>query len=159
MVWEPAGKGRVRAAYWLGNVALDVVVDKSSGTTAVLVSRVYPRCGNDVPFAPGMEGGGSLPITLTPSSYPDRAARKKIDGSAALAVRVEPGGRPEVLCIHHASPAGYGFELPAIEAVRLWSAGYLPDAGHAESAARTLNVLVDFSKADERKRGVAAKYH
>ncbi len=157
--WAPVAKGRLRAAYWLGNASIDVLVDKSTATLAVLASRIYSRCGNDVPFAPGSAGGGSVPITLAPASYPVRAAREKIDGSAALAVRVEPGRRPEVLCIHHASPAGYGFELSAIEAVRLWSAGYVPGSGDTDAAGRTLNVLVDFSKADQRRTGSGTTYH
>jgi outer membrane biosynthesis protein TonB len=107
--------------------------------------------------SPASEGGAAAPIHLSPESYPLKAHREKIDGSVAMAVSVDAEKTPTVLCIHHASPSGHGFELPAIEAVRSWNGDML--ALENAEAGSLLTVLVDFSRASARRKPIGVEYH
>ncbi len=150
----------MRRAYWLGAASVEVVYDRRSHGVGVLVSPSYPRCGDDLPFTPpGFSGSGDAPpsLQLAPLSYPPRADREKVDGTVGLAVDFDSEGRPSVRCIHHGSPAGYGFEFHAIEAIRHWSETML-ETDHERPVSPT-NVLVLFSKASSRRRGTAVSYH
>ncbi len=150
----------MRRAYWLGAGSIEVVYDRRSHGVGLLVSPSYPRCGDDLPFTPpGFSGSGNAPpsLQLAPLSYPPRAERGKVDGTVGLAVDFDAEGRPSVRCIHHGSPAGYGFEFHAIEAIRRWNETML-ETDHGPPASPT-NVLVLFSRASSRRRGTAASYH
>ncbi len=150
----------MRRAYWLGAASIEVVYDRRSHVVGLLVSPSFPRCGNDLPFTPpGFSGSENAPpsLQLAPLTYPARADREKVDGTVGLAVDFDEEGRPSVRCIHHGSPAGYGFEFHAIEAVRRWSETML-DTDHGPPVSPT-NVLVLFSRASARRRGTAVNYH
>ncbi len=150
----------MRRAYWLGAVSIEVLYDRRSHAVGLLVSPSYPRCGPDLPFTPpGFSGSDNAPpsLQLAPFSYPARADREKVDGAVGLAVDFDSEGRPSVRCIHHGSPAGYGFEFHAIEAVRRWNETLL-ETDHEPPASPT-NVLVLFSRASSRRRGTAVNYH
>ena len=156
--WEPQGDARVKSAYWLGAASIEVVLDKKTSELAIVGSKVYPRCGNDVRFVPQMMSRtGEMSLELMPTGYPRPAARGKVDGSVALAVDVDAGGVPVVRCIHHASPAGYGFEIPAIDAVRDWNDPI--ELSRAAESGEPVTVVVRFSKADQRRTSEGVKYH
>ena len=156
--WEPQGDARVKSAYWLGAASIEVVFDKKTLELAIVGSKVYPRCGSDVRFVPQMiSGTGDASLELMPIGYPRPAAREKIDGSVALAVDVDGNGVPVVRCIHHASPAGYGFEIPAIDAVRAWNDPI--ELSHAAESGKPVTVVVRFSKGDQRRKGQGVTYH
>ncbi|ANM29880.1 hypothetical protein ABI59_10285 [Acidobacteria bacterium Mor1] len=155
--WVKDKDGYSRCSFWLGAATLDVVVHRKTGRIAVLVSRPYPPCGDDRPFLPALSGPPELVEHLEPRFYPLSAARDKIDGTAALAVAMRPGKDPRVICVHHGSPRGFGFELPAIEAVRGWSDNIVSVSQDSDS--RDITVVVKYSMADKRKRLGAVNYH
>jgi hypothetical protein len=156
--WESWNKTWTRASWWLSGASIEVLAGRKSDAVVILVSKLYPRCGDDVPFVPALVGGGDVdpPVFLSPYSYPVKAAKMKLDGAAALAVDVASDGSTTVRCIHHASPAGYGFELPAIEAAyALRDQLVLPEG---EDTHR-FNVVVKFSKLAERGKPQGVRYH
>jgi len=147
----------VRICYWLGTSSFEAWFDKKTSEVLLLTSKPYPRCGPDIPFhPPGMDGkGNSLVSSVVPTGYPIEAAKDKIDGSAALEVG-HVAGKPSVLCIHHATPQGLGFEFFAIEAVHttIDLAFVEPENPDEHST-----VLVQYSKADERPKPTPVQYH
>jgi len=149
--WRDDGQGWNRTAYWLGESSLEVLAERDGRAVAVVVSRPYPRCGDAVPILPRTGASGEIevepPLLLTAEDYPDRAARERIDGAVNLALLLTREGDSRILCIHHATPSGYGFELPAIEAARLISTG-----GARRARDTIVSVVVRFSKAAERRR-------
>jgi hypothetical protein len=157
--WRNVDKTWQRTAWWIGGASIEVLSSRKSGDVAILASRVYPRCGNDVRFVPALaaKNASEAPLFLSPSSYPDGAAKMKLDGSVALALTIDAEGRSSVRCIHHASPLGYGFELPAIEAAREMRQQLVLEDGAARD--RVLNVVVSFSKRSERGKLQGVRYH
>lgn len=157
--WRNVDKTWQRTAWWIGGASIEVLSSRKSGDVAILASRVYPRCGNDVRFVPALAArdASEAPLFLAPSSYPDRAAKMKLDGSVALALQIDAEGRSSVRCIHHASPLGYGFELPAIETAREMRQQLVLEDGAARD--RVLNVVVSFSKRGERGKPQGVRYH
>ncbi len=155
--WHTAEPGWMRICYWLGASSVEAWFNKKTTEVMFVTSKTYPRCGNDVPFRPpGMgDAANSLTSSLVPTGYPVEAAKDKIDGSAALEV-AHVDGKPSVMCIHHATPRGLGFEFFAIEAVHT-----TVDLAFVEpeDPDEHNTVLVSYSKADERPRPTHVSYH
>lgn len=149
--WRGGRHGWQRTAYWLGDTSLEVMTQQGGSRVAVVASRPYPRCGNGVPILPrtGSSAGVEIapPLLVPAEDYPDRAAREKIDGAVNLALLLTKEGDARIVCIHHATPSGYGFELPAIETARLISTTRTP-----RERDTIVSVVVQFSKAGERGR-------
>jgi hypothetical protein len=148
----------VRICYWLGASSFEAWFDNKTSEVLLITSKPYPRCGPDVPFHPPGMGDGknsTLVSSLVPTGYPLEAAKDKIDGSAALEVG-HVAGKPSVLCIHHATPQGLGFEFFAIEAVHttIDLAFVEPENPDEHST-----VIVPYSKADERPKPDGVQYH
>jgi len=155
--WHAAEPDWMRVCYWLGASSFEAWFNKETSEVLFITSKPYPRCGPDVPFRPPQMGAdkNSLVSSLVPTGYPLDAAKDKIDGSVALEV-AHVDGNPSVMCIHHASPQGLGFEFFAIEAVHTTvDLAFVEPENPDEHS----TVLLTYSKADERPKPAGVAYH